>query len=176
MCSGRRDGCGLEMSQDVPGSISQTERRLPFKGIMPQHPDGMPMRRPGSQKPALVAVVPVRQKFVKAKPEKSTKPEDRVRLAYPLLSTLVHYCSPSSSTVQPRRCLANADEAARRVEQVRPRSFGRGGLSKNAVGGHQPRNQSTRGKHTPNTGHLRDAGGYWRSYRTAPRAAVAVVR
>ena len=39
-------------------------------------------------KPKYVAVVRVGQKFVKAKPETGTKPEDRVRLAYRLLFTL----------------------------------------------------------------------------------------
>ena len=49
----------------------------------------MAKKRPSKEdKPKYVAVVPVGQKFVKAKPESSTKPEDRVRLAYRLLFTL----------------------------------------------------------------------------------------
>ncbi len=49
----------------------------------------MAKKRPNKQdKPKYVAVVPVGQKFVKAKPESSTKPGDRVRLAYRLLFTL----------------------------------------------------------------------------------------
>jgi hypothetical protein len=49
----------------------------------------MVKKRPNKRdEPKYVAVVPVGQKFVKAKPESSTKPEDRVRLAYRLLFTL----------------------------------------------------------------------------------------
>jgi hypothetical protein len=49
----------------------------------------MAKKRPNKHdKPKYVAVVPVGQKFVKAKPEPGTKPEDRVRLAYRLLFTL----------------------------------------------------------------------------------------
>lgn len=56
---------------------------------MSYHLSGMAKKRLNKQdKPKYVAVVPVGQKFVKAKPESSTKPEDRVRLAYRLLFTL----------------------------------------------------------------------------------------
>ncbi len=56
---------------------------------MSYHLSGMAKKRPNKQdKPKYVAVVPVGQKFVKAKPEPDTKPEDRVRLAYRLLFTL----------------------------------------------------------------------------------------
>ena len=56
---------------------------------MSHHLSGMAKKRPNKQdKPKYVAVVPVGQKFVKAKPESSTKPEDRVRLAYRILFTL----------------------------------------------------------------------------------------
>lgn len=56
---------------------------------MPYHLSGMVKKRPNKRdEPKYVAVVPVGQKFVKAKPESSTKPEDRVRLAYRLLFTL----------------------------------------------------------------------------------------
>jgi hypothetical protein len=56
---------------------------------MSYHLSGMAKKRPSKEdKPKYVTVVPVGQKFVKAKPESSTKPEDRVRLAYRLLFTL----------------------------------------------------------------------------------------
>lgn len=56
---------------------------------MSYHLNGMAKKRPNKEdKPKYVAVVPVGQKFVKAKPESGTKPEDRVRLAYRLLFTL----------------------------------------------------------------------------------------
>lgn len=56
---------------------------------MSYHLSGMTKKRPNKEdKPKYVAVVPAGQKFVKAKPESSTKPKDRVRLAYRLLFTL----------------------------------------------------------------------------------------
>ena len=56
---------------------------------MSYHLSGMAKKRPNKEdKPNYVAVVPVGQKFKNAKPESSTKPEDRVRLAYRLLFTL----------------------------------------------------------------------------------------
>ncbi len=56
---------------------------------MSYHLSSMAKKRPNKEnKPKYVAVVPVGQKFVKAKPESSTKPEDRARLAYRLLFTL----------------------------------------------------------------------------------------
>ena len=56
---------------------------------MSYHLGGMSIQRSGKRdKPKYVAVVPVGQKFVKAKPETGTKSEVRVRLAYRLLFTL----------------------------------------------------------------------------------------
>ena len=52
------------------------------------HLGGMRKPLPKKDKPAFVAVVPVGQKYVKAKPDVNTKAEDRVRLAYRLLFTL----------------------------------------------------------------------------------------
>ncbi|MBY0503057.1 MAG: hypothetical protein K2X03_04055 [Bryobacteraceae bacterium] len=48
----------------------------------------MPKKPPDKDKPKYVAVVPVGQKFVKARPGSSTDPADRVRLAYRMLFTL----------------------------------------------------------------------------------------
>jgi len=61
---------------------------LPVLPIMSYHLSGMAKERPNKDKPKFVAVVPVGQKSVKAKPGNSTDPEDRVRLAYRMLFTL----------------------------------------------------------------------------------------